>query len=128
CGPKNFLNENDKLRTQNLHLKQKIEQLKNDLQLQKGRADTLKKKLHPAPVNMPQAQIPVMSRIELSRFSGITENHDGQPIVRLYVRTLDQKGRMMPVAGKAKLTGVAIPKSGKPEVIAEKSYTPGQLD
>lgn len=128
CGPQNYLNDNDKLRAQNLHLQQQVQQLQNNLQLQKGHVATLEKQLHPAPVNLPNAQIPVLSKLEMARFSGLTKKHDGQPAIRLYVRTLDQQGRMMPVAGKAKLVVVAILNNGKPQIIAQRDYSPKQLD
>ena len=42
CGKKNFLNENDKLREQNLKLTQQVEELNKQMELRLGEIETLR--------------------------------------------------------------------------------------
>src|SRR5699024_10956665 len=59
--------------------------------------------------------------------SGIMDRAS-KPKLELRLLTEDQQGRMMPIAGKAKLTVTITGQDGAPKIIAQKKYTPKQLD
>jgi hypothetical protein len=130
CGPKNFENENDKLRRANMELKREIEQMRDKLDRQSGRIQTLQSRLAGPSQTQPLRDAPTLSQIKLGRYSGSIDNDgDGtDDTVRLYVRTLDQRGRMLPVAAKAKIQVVHIPEEGEPRRLASKNYNGKAFD
>ena len=76
------------------------------------------------------AERPMLSGLDFARYSGPvdTDNDGNDDELRLYLRTVDQQGRMMPVAASARVRVVAVPLEGEPRVVMEKSYTPAELD
>lgn len=126
CGPHNYLNENDKLRAQNLDLQQHVSQLKQQLDLARSENTALRQKLRPHPTTMPSAVVPQLAKIQIGSYSGSLPDHRRD--LRIYLRTLDGKGRFLPVAGRATLKAVFIPDKGEPQQIAEKTYPPPAFD
>jgi len=124
CGPKNYLNENDKLRKQNMALKREIDELKEKLERQTGQLKNLETRLKGPAATQAEANTPIFSQITLGRYSGPidTDGDDVHDKLRLYVQTLDQKGRMLPVAAKASVKLVHIPDEGEPRALVSKTY------
>ena len=124
CGPKNYLNENDKLRRQNMALKREIDELKDKLERRSGQLKVLKRRYEAPSATQPGLSEPTLSKIELGQYSGpIDTDGDGtDDTLRLYLRTLDQKGRMMPVVAKARLRVVHIPDKGEPKELTSQTF------
>lgn len=141
-GQRSFSNANDRLREENLQLNKQVKQLEEDLTLRRAEVDTLKQHLSAAgtvggpPKNLenepgyPGVDAPRVTRVEFSGYSGAVDTDaDGvDDLVRVYVRTLDQKGRMIPVLGHAVIQVVAIEPGQPPTEFANRAYTSKDLD
>lgn len=126
-GPRNFQNENDRLRRENMELQRQVEQLSQRLEQRLGELDNLRQQLERADAEpMPDVDPPTLARIEMGRYSGgVDTDDDGlDDLLRIYLRPLDQHGRVLPVAGRARLQAVAIPDAGEPIVLARRTYEP----
>lgn len=128
-GPRNFENENDRLRAQNLALRQEVEALEDRLELRLGELETLRQQVNPATqpgADVPQGESPVLSRLEFDRLSGpVDEDGDeADDLIRVYLEPQDQRGRLLPVAGRAVVRAVTIPAEGEPTLLAERVYEP----
>jgi hypothetical protein len=130
CGPRNYLNENDKLRRQNLTLKREVDQLKQKLERRSGQIQVLQKRVAGPAQTQPLLDAPMLSQIELGQYSGpIDADGDGRDdTLRMYVRTLDQQGRMLPVAAEVNVKIVHIPEKGEPRDLAGKTYDAKAFD
>lgn len=129
CGRKNFLNENDKLREQNLKLTQQVEDLNRQLELRLGEIQTLRAQ-SAGERAIKDADPPVLARLAFARFTGaIDTNGDGKDdLIRIYLTPLDQRGRMFPVAGRLKVQAVAIQDDAPPALLAARTYEPAEFD
>jgi len=124
CGRTSYLNEADRLRRENMELKDKNQQLTERTERLEGRLKTLRQRLSGPSATRPAVDEPALSQIKLGRYTGPIDN-DGDGIddtMRLYVRTLDQHGRMLPVAAEATVKVVRIPSRGEPKALATKTY------
>lgn len=113
-GPRNYTNENDRLREEAMKLRQKIEHLTQ-------RADAAEKQLEieksggaagPLPRGV---QKPVTTRVEIVKPSrGIdTDKNGSDDAVRLYLETYDYHDRFLPTVGKLQVSVAAIPAGGQ---------------
>ena len=130
-GPRDFRNENDRLRRQNLELRREVEQLSERLALRIGELEALRQQLERAEADpMPEAERPVLSRLSMGRYSGgVDTTDDGfDNLIRVYLRPQDQQGRVMPVAGRAIIQAVAVPREDEPTILARRVYEPGEFD
>lgn len=132
CGPRNFDNENDRLRALNLELQREVEGLQERLELRTGELQSLRQQLERAQNTQPLegAEPPVLSRLVIGRLSGAFDtNSDGtDDVIRVYLEPQDQRGRLLPVAGRARVRAVHIPDEGEPTVLAERTYQPAEFD
>lgn len=124
-GPRNFHNENDRLRAENLQLQRAVEDLELALARKDDELGVMRQRLEGAsPV--PGAQTPALTTIELGRYSGpVDTDGDGRDdVVRLYLKTLDQHGRTLPVEGTASVALVLLGDGDEqpPSAIADKAY------
>lgn len=130
-GPKNFENENDRLRAENLELRRQVQRLDEALALRLGEVRSLRAKLDGQRAAPPGVETPILSAIRLDRHSGpIDEDGDGRPdAVVAYVRTLDQRGRFLPVAAEVALALAEIDADADAvAVIARRRVTFEQFD
>ncbi|MEX0885645.1 MAG: hypothetical protein WD009_04320 [Phycisphaeraceae bacterium] len=129
-GGRSVASENTRLRQVNLDYQRQVDRLESRLVLKEGQIATLTQQLEQAAPPMDGAEVPVLSRIELGRFTaGYDTTGDGRDdTLRVYVRTLDQHGRMLPVAGRARVRAVVVPAEGEPRVLAERVYEPREWD
>lgn len=130
-GPRNFTNENDRLRKENLELKRTVETLQRDLkrrslQIEQMEQASTRPGLPAEVATVKASDLPKVTDIEFDRFTGsIDTNHDDiDDTLRVYLRTLDQRGRFLPAAGHAILQVVNIPSNGSPVEIARQVYPP----
>lgn len=130
-GPRNFLNENDNLRRQNLELREKVDGLQKQIDLRVAEIDTLNAQhgsaTRPA---LGGTDVPRVVKLDLDRYTGaIDTNGDGaDDTLRIYLKTLDQHGRFLPAAGRAVVQVVAISPGTPPALIAEKTFEPREFD
>ena len=131
CGPKNFTNDNDRLRRENLELTRQIEALEVKLNDRLGQIETLQARLHHDEAPLPAgAERLVPSGIEIDSYSGpVDVDRDRiDDVVRLYLLPTDQHGRMIPVSGTLTATLVHLPDAGEPTVLRTLTFDPHQLD
>lgn len=129
CGPKNFVNENDKLRKENLGLKQQVGELNEQMELRLGEIETLRA-ASAGQRAIKDADPPVLAKIEFDRYtSAVDTDNDGRDdLIRIYLTPLDHHGRLFPVAGRLKLQAVAIQDDAPPALIASRTYEPNEFD
>jgi hypothetical protein len=129
CGPKNFVNENDKLREENLKLKQEVGELNEQMELRLGEIEALRAK-SAGERAIKDADPPVLAKIEFGKYTGAFDtNDDGRDdLVRIYLTPLDHQGRMFPVAGRLKLQAVALKDDAPPALLATRTYEPAEFD
>jgi hypothetical protein len=123
-------NAADQVRRENLQLKKLVEDLKRNLELRTGELASLRQQLDWGPHPMPGAESPALAKIAFGRYCGAvdTDGNEGDDQIRVYVHTLDQRGRMLPVAGRATLQAVLIEPGAAPSLIAERRFDPSQWD
>ncbi|MEM1446095.1 MAG: hypothetical protein AAGF84_08575 [Planctomycetota bacterium] len=129
CGPKNFTNDNDRLRQENLDLTRQIETLEQQLNQRVGQIATLEAQLG-NPDRPDGAERPVPSGVSIDSYSGPVDiDRDGRDdVVRLYLLPTDQHGRMIPVGGSLTAALVHLPDEGEPKVLRTVTLDPKQLD
>lgn len=129
CGKKNFLNENDKLREQNLKLTQQVDELNKQMELRLGEIETLRAQ-SAGERAIKEADPPVLARIAFARYSSAVDtNSDGKDdLVRIYLTPLDHKGRMFPVSGRLKIQAVTLQDDAPPALLAARTYEPDEFD
>jgi len=128
CGPdpSTLSEQNDALRRQNLELKREVEDLNRRIE---GRLEQLRAMEHNRPTHATTGDVvdrPTLTSIKLGRFSGLADDDgDGRlDTARVYVKTMDQRGRFLPVTGTATLKAVRIPADDQadPVVLAEQAF------
>jgi hypothetical protein len=129
-GVKNFENDNDRLRAENMDLSEKVatltrenESLRAALAAAQSESKATK---DPLPTGVTK---PVLARVEFARFSGgIDTNKDNlDDALRLYILTLDQRDRFVQVIGDAKITVVATRPNADALTVATMSLDAKQL-
>ena len=128
-GPRNFTNENDKLRKQNLELEQQVSQLQTKLDGRLGELKALRSKYESEPAFVPGADTPVLSTIAFDRYTNAVDtNNDGSDdTLRVYLDTFDQNQRFIPVAGRAVLQAAVIEEDKEPFLVVNKTYGPNAV-
>jgi hypothetical protein len=132
-GPKNFLNSNDDLRRENLALKRKAEELQKLLDQRLKQIEAMEQSpgpaTRPAVTGVRPMDLPRVVGVSFDSYTGTidTNSDDIDDTLRLYVLTVDQLGRFLPVAGKAVVQVVYIPEKGEPIEVIRKEYDPAAL-
>lgn len=127
-GPKNFQNENDKLRSENQKLRQRAADLDTQLELRLAQIDRLEQ-VGPGRSAVPGAEVPRFVAAKYDTYTGfVAVSEADKALLRLYVLTLDQKGRFIPVGGSAVVKVIGIPADKPPVQLAEKVFDPASFD
>lgn len=128
-GPRDFTNENDRLRKENLELEQEITKLQTSLDARLGEIQALRSKYETDPSRVPGAEPPVLSRIEFDRYtSAVDTNNDGRDdTIRVYLDTFDQNNRFLPISGRAVLQAAVIREGQEPYLIVNNTYDAKQV-
>lgn len=130
CGPRNFENVNDALRAERLELRREIERLKEQIELREDQLAAARQQLDEPTYPVEGARPPRLATLGFGRYtSAVDTDGDGRDdLVRVYLKTLDDRGRFLPVAGRATLQVVNIRAGEEPLVLAERTYEPAEFD
>lgn len=130
CGSRNFTNENDRLRAENLQLKQQIKESESKLNLRIGEIKSLRQRIDRSDAAIQGANLPILTKLKFDRYtSALDRDGDGvDDVIRIYLRTLDQHGRFMPVAALVVVQSVVIQQYEPPFLLAERTLQPEQFD
>lgn len=127
CGPSSntLSRQNDELRRQNLDLQRQVEQLQEKIRLREGQVAAMEQQIQ-SPTPVPGADVPQLAAIDFARYTGaIDTDGDGRTdTVRAYIKTVDQEGRFLPVAGRAVAQVIASAPHEEPRRLAEKTFEP----
>ncbi len=128
-GPRNFTNENDRLREQNFVLQESVQSLEAALARKDAELTTVREQLDGARP-LPGIAAPRLTTVALDRYCGpVDTDGDGRDdVVRLYLKTLDQHGRTLPIEGKAEAKLVLLGDGeDEPTTLVGKRYDAEQL-
>ena len=123
-----FLNADDELRRENLELKDQVAKLQRTVDLRVAEIDTL----HHAttqPTHIDGAEILRAVKLEFDRYSGPRDTkHDGvDDQMVLYMMTIDQHDRFIPVSGQATVQFVDIEAGKPPRLLLERVIGASEL-
>ncbi len=131
-GGRSYINENDRLRSENLKLTRTVEKLEKKLEHRESHVHVLEQQLAGpvSVVGVGPADLPRVVEIKLGRLSGAldTDGNGVDDTVRLYVRLEDQRGRFLPAVGQGAVQVVAIQPGHEPMIVAQRSYTAHEWD
>jgi hypothetical protein len=118
----------DDLRRDNLELRQQVEQLNANIEQRLQHIQVLEQQLERAgesPV-VAGATVPHFVSVRFDRYSGFldTTHDDKDDTLRLYVQTLDQDGRFIPIAARVVVQAVVIRPEQPPLVIVQHTFEP----
>lgn len=121
---KNFLNENDELRRQNMVLAQQVRDLEQTIEEKINQLDRFQIGAQVQSDERFGAALPRLNQVTFGRYSGAvdTDGDGDDDLIRAYVLTLDQNGRFMPIAGRAVLRADQISADQPPRAINDRTY------
>lgn len=125
AGPRNYENENDRLRAQVLDLTDQVRTLN-------AQVDSLNTALAAAEqrqgVSLPEGlHVPRATDLDVSSTSCIILEQ-GKPTARLYLRTLDARRRFVQTIAEVRLTITATRPGADPVTLATQSFDPHHFD
>ncbi len=129
-GPKNFENENDRLRAEVLEMQRQVRQLEEQLTLRAGELRALRQQAEEGTRPIEDATPPALAAIRLDRYTGTVDtDRDGtDDTLRVYVRPVDGNGRFLVVAGRVSVQLIAAREGRPARTVAEKTFTPAEFD
>ena len=128
-SPVKVARENDRLRRSNLELQRQVTELEKERQLRLAQINALQQRLEVAPT-ISDAELPQLAAVRFGRYSGAIDgdNNNINDTLRIYLQTIDQHGRFMLAAGRAKLQAVAITPGSDPKTIVEHTFEPAEFN
>ena len=130
-GPRNYLNDNDRLRAANAQLRDQVESLTQRVQqLEQSLIDAQREATAAAGPLPEDVAVPVCTHLEIGRFSGAADtNGDGaDDAVRIYLRTLDTQSRFVQTIAEVRVTIAAIPPGEEAVTVGTIAFEPVQFD
>ena len=127
-GPRNYENDNDRLRRENTELNEKITSLATQVQsLEKLAKATEKSVVQPLPEGILQ---PRCAQVTISSFSGGIDTNADQidDTIRLYIQTLDARDRFVQTVAHLKISLVQIIPGKEVITLAVVDIDPKQFD
>lgn len=131
CGAR-VAEENSRLRRQVLELEDRVESLEQQVAAKDAQLRAFEEKLEqpkPAVAGVRPSDLPMLAAIDFARYSGAydTTGDGADDTVRIYLLTEDQRGRFLPIAGKATISVVWIPPDAEPVTLASRPFDPAAL-
>jgi len=129
-GQRNFSTGADELRRRNHELFEQVRGLERDIEQYIEEVQMLQRRMEDKRGGIEGADPPQLSQVRFGRYSGALDiNGDGDDdLIRLYVLTLDQHGRFLPVAAIATVRAVRNEIDQDPQVVVERQYGPEEFD
>ncbi|MEM9416245.1 MAG: hypothetical protein AAGA29_12330 [Planctomycetota bacterium] len=128
CGasPGRLSAQNDELRRSNMELERAVDELSEQLALREQELVAMRAAEGGDPVD--GVEVPRLVGIELDRLTGVLPaSADAQAYeLRAYVRPVDQDGRVMTVAGTARVRLVQTPADGDPMTLIDTAFNAEQ--
>lgn len=120
------------LRNENAALREQVTRLEAELARRVAVIQRLEAEGKLPPTEVPgvsAADLPRFDRLSFGRYSGAIDSDNDQrdDLVRVYLQTLDQFGRFVPVAGAASIQAVVVRPNRDPQVLARRDYTAEQF-
>ncbi|MFI4862269.1 MAG: hypothetical protein ACIAXF_16515 [Phycisphaerales bacterium JB063] len=130
CGatPNKLSSQNDELRRSNMELERAVDELSEQLAMRERELAAMRAADGQSPVDGVEA--PRLAGIELDRLTGVLPSADdttGGRELRVYLRPVDQDGRLITVAGSARLRLVYTPAEGDPVTLVDQRYDTDQF-
>ncbi len=121
---RNFTSQQDELRKRNLELEIRIKSLNKQIEQHLKNQAMLHEQIAGQATKMTGVETPRLNRIKFGRYSGAldTDKDNICDVIRIYVLTLDQDGRFIPVAGRAVIRASQITADGKTHSLGERLY------
>lgn len=121
------------LRREKAQLIREVEDLERKLELRVAQIDALEQQSEAASAHDPggpREDLPMVVAIDFGRYSGpVDTDDDGQDdLIRIFVHTLDQEGRFLPVAGYADVQAVAMEPDRPPVVVSRRQINSAALN
>jgi len=121
------------LRLEKAQLIMEVEDLERKLELRVAQIDALEQQSEAASAHdpgVPSKDLPMVVAIDFGRYSGpVDTDDDGQDdLIRIFVHTLDQEGRFLPVAGHADVQAVAMEPDRPPVVVSRRQINSAALN
>ncbi|MEM7624363.1 MAG: hypothetical protein AAF333_01910 [Planctomycetota bacterium] len=116
---------NDELRRANAELRTQLDQTQAQIKLLEGELASHRQRTAAAGAAMQEGVVvPTLSGLAFARYSGPvdTDGDGADDAVRLYLRPLDQRGRMLVVAGEANVQVVELRAQAVPRVVADRTF------
>ena len=123
------INENDRLRAENLELHRAMDDLQQQVILRENELTAIQGQSDGNAHPIEGAQPPRLAGIRLDELTGVLDN-DADGVgdeLRVYLKPVDQDGRMMTVAGRVTLRLISIRDEGEPVTLIAKTFEPDQL-
>lgn len=132
AGEATFLTAEDDIRAENLRLRRQASRYEDQVQLLLAQVHSLEQRIETRSklVDVPASELPRVTAIKFDRYTGVADS-DGDGIgdtLRIYLLTLDQKGRFMPAIGRVAVQAVALRPEQMPLIVAQKTVEPADFD
>jgi outer membrane murein-binding lipoprotein Lpp len=130
-GPRNFENENDRLREEVIDLNTRVDQLETENQGLKTQLATAQNQDGANASPLPEGLVPpACVRIEMTKLSGgVDTDKDGlDDTLRVYLKTLDARDRFVQTLGVVDATVVAITPGEPAKTLAAMRIDPLEFD
>lgn len=120
--------QNDELRRHNLELERQTNDLRAKVAARQDEIKVLQQQVGRQPA-VEGAAVPTFTTLTFDRFtSAVDRDRDGgNDALRLYLKTLDQEARFIPVSGRAEVQVVVIEAGQDPVLLTSASFDPDQF-
>lgn len=116
------------LRSDNEQLRKEVDRLESEVAARVAQLDADPARAQPAGVK--PSDLPAVGAIQFGLYSGFidTDNDGADDQLRVYLQTVDQKGRFLPAAGSAVLQAAVIEPGAAPQLIVDQTFDPKAFD
>ena len=115
---------NDELRRTNAELREQLDETQKQIKLLEGELSSHRQRAAAEGAGEIPGGVPVFSGLVYARYTGPvdTDGDGADDTVRLYLRPVDQHGRMLVVAAQANVQVVELRADAVPRVVADRTF------